>query len=240
MVDMKERCSEIFNEFGGVLIEKYIEGREFTVLIIGSRNNIHIFPPAEYEFNENKTFITFEDKWGENYTKAHWRLLDHQHNKDEEKLIDDLINLAKCLYQAIDGDGCARIDIRQDKQTKQLFILDYNSNVSLFYKDSCSADFIVESSGWSKSKFMKYLLDDALQRQRQYHLSHSYIVKYSTISAYGIYASRNLQKDDLIYSHENCSLKLITKTYAQQTFNQDEMVSFKNYGKELSFSLMII
>jgi D-alanine-D-alanine ligase len=228
---MRERCSEIINEFGGVLVEKYIEGREFTVLLIGSRDSIRVFPPAEYQFVDNKTFITFDDKWGTSYTKSHWRLLNGEHNEDEQKLIDDLISSAKRLYQAIDGDGCVRIDIRQDKQTKQVFILDFNSNVSLFYKDSCSADFIAESSGWSKSQFMKFLLDDALERQRQYHLAHSYTVKYSPTCGYGIYASRNLQEGDLVYTHENCSLKLITKSYAQQTFNEDEMVALKNYGK---------
>ncbi|CAF1062406.1 unnamed protein product [Adineta steineri] len=108
VTDMKQRCSPVIDEFGGALIEQYIEGREFTVLVIGTKH----------------------------------------------------------MYQAFNGDGYARMDIRQDQRTKQLFILDCNPNCSIFYRDSCSADFICQVNSWSKSRLMKFLLDqDSAQWQ---------------------------------------------------------------------------
>ncbi|CAF3878419.1 unnamed protein product [Rotaria sordida] len=217
LTDLKECCIKIVDEFGGALIEKYIEGREFTVLVAGSKDNIHVFPPVEYRFPTNKTFITFDDKWDQNYTDTHWCLL-NKTNEQEEQLIDDLILLARQLYESFNGDGYARIDIRQDNKTKELFILDCNPNCSLFYKDSCSADIIIELSGWSKVKFMKFLFEQALERQQRYNLTHSYTIKYLPQSGVTMYASRNLFQGDLVYSQENTSLKLVTKQFAEQTF----------------------
>ncbi|CAF3951941.1 unnamed protein product [Adineta steineri] len=107
VTDMKQCCSPVIDAFGGALIEQYIEGREFTVFVIGSKEDIFVFPPVEYHFVDEKTFITFEDKWGSNYTKSHWQLLDGK----EQQLIDDLILLAKHMHQAFNGDGYARMDI---------------------------------------------------------------------------------------------------------------------------------
>ncbi|CAF3822152.1 unnamed protein product [Rotaria sordida] len=241
LTDLKECCTRIVDEFGGALIEKYIEGREFTVLVAGSKDNIHVFPPVEYRFLANKTFITFDDKWGQNYTDLHWCLL-NKTNEQEEQLIDDLTLLARQLYESFDGDGYARIDIRQDNKTKELFILDCNPNCSLFYKDLCSADAIIELSGWPKVKFMKFLFEQALEPQRRYYLTHSYTIKYLPQSGVAMYASRNLFQDDLVYSQENTSLKLVTKQFAEQTFSKTELMWFNHYGmydEELIYQFIV-
>ena len=228
--DLRERCAKIADEFGGALVEKYIEGREFTVLVAGSKQNIHVFPPVEYIFPANKTYITFDDKWGRNYSGSHWRLLNDENGKKDQPLIENLMLLARQLYESFNGDGYARIDIRQDSKTQELFILDCNPNCSLFYKDSCSADTIIELSGWSKAKFMRFLFDQALERQRKYHLTHSYTIKYFPVTGFAMYASRNLSEGDLIYTQENTSMKLITKQCAQRTFSERELTWFNNFG----------
>ncbi|CAF0792929.1 unnamed protein product [Didymodactylos carnosus] len=224
IIDLQEHCAKIVDEFGGALVEEYIEGREFTVLVAGTRDNIHVFPPVEYHFSANKTFITFEDKWGGNCTDSHWHFLSEAKGPEEQRLIHDLMLLAEHLYESFNGDGYARIDIRQDNKTKQLSILDCNPNCSVFYKYSCSADLIVQSGGWSREKFMKFILEQALERRRQYHLKHAYTVKYSLQNGYAMYASRNLLEGELVCTDENRSLKLITKKYAEQTLNRNETI----------------
>ena len=230
LTDLRERCAKVIDQFGGALVEKYIEGREFTVLVAGNKRNIHVFPPVEYIFPANKTFITFEDKWGRNYTGSHWYLLNDKDGTTDQQLVDNLMFLAQQLYESFNGDGYARIDIRQDHTTQELFILDCNPNCSLFYKDSCSADTIIELNGWSKAKFMGFLFEQALERQRQYHLTHSYTIKYLPTTGFAMYASKDLSEGDLVYSKENTSLKLITKQYAQQTFSEREITWFNNFG----------
>ena len=230
LADLRERCANIAKEFGGALVEKYIEGREFTVLVCGNKHDMHVFPPVEYIFPADKSFITFDDKWGRNYSGTHWCLLSEQSGKKDQPLIDSLMLLARQLYESFNGDGYARIDIRQDDKTQELFILDCNPNCSLFYRDSCSADAILELSGWSKTKFMRFLIDQALERQRIYHMTHSYTIKYFPSTGFAMYAARNLSEGDLIYTQENTSFKLITKQHAERTFNEREITWFNNFG----------
>lgn len=231
MSDLKERCAKTVKDFGGALVEKYVEGREFTVFIVGNKKNPHVFSPVEYIFDGKTKFITFEDKWGSSYTHSHWKLLDRNQNKEEQKLIDDLISFTLRLYQSFNGDGYARMDFRQDQYTKELFVLDCNSNCSLFYEDSCSADLILELNGWTKAKLMKVLLDCALERQRQYHLTHAYTIKYSPKKGYAMYAARKLSAGDIVSTVENSSLKLITKHYALDNFSEQEISWFDHYGE---------
>lgn len=138
--------------------------------------------------------------------------------------------MAESLYRAIKGDGYARFDIRQNRKTKQLFMLDCNPNCSVFYKDLCSADYILQFAGWSKVKFMKFLFEQSLRRQREYHLKHAFTIKYLPQKGFGLYASRSLNKGDLVYTQDNSSLKLITKKYAEQIFDEKEMQTFRENG----------
>ena len=190
-----------------------------------------MFPPVEYHFPANKTFITFEDKWGVSFSGSHWHLIDQTKGAEEQHLVHELMSISKTLYQSFNGDGYARIDVRQDMKTKKLSILDINPNCSVFYKGSCSADLIVAFGGWTKSKFMEFLLDQALERQRQYYLKHSYTIKYSLQSGFSMYASRRLGEGDLVYTNENHPLKLVSKRFAEETFNQMEIAWFTANGK---------
>jgi D-alanine-D-alanine ligase-like ATP-grasp enzyme len=51
-----------------VFAEQYIDGREFTVCMYGSREDIHVLPPYEWMFNDfgqRAKIITYEAKWTE-------------------------------------------------------------------------------------------------------------------------------------------------------------------------------
>ncbi|CAF4114610.1 unnamed protein product [Rotaria socialis] len=184
--------------------------REFTVFIIGSGQNIHVFSPVEYQFYVNKTVIAFEDKCSTNYARSNWRLMEGQQNTEEQEIINDFMISARQLYEAIE---------------------DYSSNLSLFYRDSYSIDCAIEASGWFKAQLVKFPLEDALERQRKYHLIHSNVVKFSEKSGFGLYSSCSLIPGEIIYSLESASLKFTTKKYAEETFNDNDMLVFKNYGK---------
>jgi hypothetical protein len=51
------------------------------------------------------------------------------------------------LFEAFEGEGVARIDIRQEHDTGKLMVLDINPNPSLFYKDECTADTLLRFCG---------------------------------------------------------------------------------------------
>jgi D-alanine-D-alanine ligase-like ATP-grasp enzyme len=183
--DLSARVAKIVDEFGSALVEKYVDGREFSVLVAGAKGNIQVFPAVEYRFPKDRqplgtfpltasplttesillepptasihrssdggdsdlstassppsgpgpAFITFEDKWGANFENR-WFLLDEK----EKELSRRLEEMALKLYEAFEGEGLARFDIRQDAASGKLLVLDCNPNCSMFYHDSCVSD----------------------------------------------------------------------------------------------------
>jgi hypothetical protein len=83
-------------------------------------------------------------------------------------LSEELQRITKELYHAFEAEGYARADIRQDRKTKQLYVLELNLRISLFYKEECTADSILRLSGVKKSELMKLLLDHGFERSRKY------------------------------------------------------------------------
>lgn len=50
---------------GRALVEKFVDGREFSVLIAGDKFRSYVYPPVECVFKPERAqaaFITFEDK----------------------------------------------------------------------------------------------------------------------------------------------------------------------------------
>ncbi len=113
------------------LVEKYIEGREINVGILGNEKP-EIFPPNEIVFDcEGDHIYTYEDK-----RNASGRNI---YNKCPADLPEEKINEAKQLaLKAFNALGCkdfARIDMRIDKEGN-LYLLEINSLASLGLKGS--------------------------------------------------------------------------------------------------------
>jgi D-alanine-D-alanine ligase len=172
-------------------------------------------------------FITFDDKWGASFENR-WFLVDAV---AEESLVARLMAQSVKLYEAFEGEGLCRFDIRLDGATGQLMVLDANPNCSVFYKDECTADSIMRLvDGWSKARFMRFLLDHALERQRKFHRAHAYAVKYSEEKGFSLHAARDLAAGDLIYSDEEAPLRLVTRSYASAHWSAADMASFDAYA----------
>jgi hypothetical protein len=53
--DLSARVAKIIDEFGSALVEKYVDGREFSVLVAGATKGVlHVFPPVEYRFAKDR------------------------------------------------------------------------------------------------------------------------------------------------------------------------------------------
>jgi D-alanine-D-alanine ligase len=150
---------------------------------------------------------------------------------EESPLCRELKDLSLKLYEAFEGEGLCRFDIRQDAATGKLLVLDANPNPSTFYKDECTADTIMRlTPDWSKTKFMQFLVEHALERQRKFHAKNAYVVKYSSERGFSLHASRALKAGDMVYSDEEASLRLITRSYAASSWSSKEMQSFDAYA----------
>lgn len=65
-------------------------------------------------------------------------------------------------------------------------------------------------------------------------------MKGNSISGYGIYASRNIKKGEIIFKGEGRSQRIITKRYVEKNWNEDEKMHFRRYAYPVSEELFIL
>lgn len=124
--DLKERIKITSENFAKeVLVEEYIEGREFTVGVLGN-DNPKVLPIIEQKFGflpkgMNK-IASFELKWQyEDSLKDLHEAYDCP-AKIDKKLKREIENTSKEIFELLDVRDCARIDYRLDRNGKLYFI----------------------------------------------------------------------------------------------------------------------
>ncbi|NLE14557.1 MAG: D-alanine--D-alanine ligase [Spirochaetales bacterium] len=145
-VGLDERCLVEHEEVEALLQEKeeqlhcpcfaerYIDGREFTVCMYGTKKDVHILPPYEWVFNdygERARIITYDAKWTEQTFGYEHISAKYTHDEADKPLIHQLEVLAGACWKAFDLNGYARADFRIDGNNKP-FILELNANPSFY------------------------------------------------------------------------------------------------------------
>ncbi len=125
--ELREASQVIFDKFGQeVLVERFIEGREVNVGLLGN-GPPQTLPPVELVFgSDGPTVYSYEDKTGRSGRKIELRCpapLD-------EAMTERAQSIALKAFQAVGCADCARVDMRIDEQG-ELSILEINSLPSL-------------------------------------------------------------------------------------------------------------
>lgn len=124
---LREAADVIFNTFQQpVLAERYIEGREINVGLLGN-NPPDAFPPAELIFDSSGPPVyTYEDKTGRSGREITVEC-PAGIDTDLKKKAQDL---ARRAFTALGCYDCARVDMRLDSNN-ELYVLEINSLPSL-------------------------------------------------------------------------------------------------------------
>ncbi len=127
---LSERVAFIHDSVGsGALIERYIEGREFYVGIIGN-GQLQALPVWELILDklpeDAKRIATERVKWSRKYQKKYGITSREAANLPEGK-VEEIQDLAKQVYRALGLSGYARIDLRMTADG-QLYVLEANPN----------------------------------------------------------------------------------------------------------------
>jgi len=130
---------------GGVFVEKFIIGREFTAFVMGnSKDDVVCLPVVERVFNPN---IPFQDRF---FTES-WSEYAANMPPGEDhytcKLADDFLqpflqDLSKRAYISLNGTGYGRADIRMSTNsdgtplmnangTPQIYVLEMNAQCAI-------------------------------------------------------------------------------------------------------------
>jgi D-alanine-D-alanine ligase-like ATP-grasp enzyme len=159
---LHQQTARAIETFGGALLEEFIEGREFTVLVMEGSTDAAppvTFRPLEFLFPDGESFKHYDLKWKE-YARMSVRPL------AAPDLEQRLRELSVKQFQAMRGMGYARCDFRMDA-SGGLFLLEINPNCGIFYppSDGGSADLILQNDPGRHTRFIELLLASALRRK---------------------------------------------------------------------------
>jgi D-alanine-D-alanine ligase len=182
--DLQEQVTKMFSGYhnweltsDGALVEQFINGPEYTVLIVGSYDNPEkatIYTPVERVFHpslpDQEKFLSFGRLW-EIYDEEKPLAEDqsfYEYAAVNDKLIEsELCNLSWQAYKAVKGSGYGRIDIRMDKNTGKLFILEVNAQCGLSEdEDYTSIGAILRISRKSFAEMLFEIIEDAVVRHQ--------------------------------------------------------------------------
>ena len=232
--DLKKKVRAILDEFGSALVEEYIDGREFTVLVCGNEDGrtCTSFKPVEYIFPEGFAFKTYALKTSELHPNANIGV-------EDEALANQLKSIAEQVFLSFNGVGYARMDFRMN-QKGEIFFLEINFTCSVFYAEGYegSADYILMHDGVGKRGFLERIIIEGMSRhQRKQKL---FSIKGNSISGYGIYAKYDLPKNTLLFKGEERSQRIVTKKYVDEHWDEREKLNFRRYAYPISKDTYIL
>ena len=134
---LMERVAFIHKSVGtGALVERYIEGREFYVGLLGN-GHVQVFPVWELKMNnlpeDACRIATQRVKWSRKYQDK-YRITSGEAKNLPEGKAKEIQYLAKRVYRTLGLSGYARIDMRMD-ETGQLYVLEANPNPQIAHRE---------------------------------------------------------------------------------------------------------
>jgi D-alanine-D-alanine ligase len=125
---------------GGVFVERYIKGPEFTTLIVGSTSaprEAIIYPAVERVFHDKlpatEKFLSFDRLWEvyeeEKPIEGGQYLWEYQ--PAPAALQQRIADVSWAAYASVGGRGYGRIDLRMDETTGEIYVLEVNAQCGL-------------------------------------------------------------------------------------------------------------
>lgn len=131
-----EQVSYLIDKYNSeVIVEEFIEGREFYVGVMGNKR-LEVLPTWELKFsnvsNPEKELYTEDAKWNEKY-RIKKGIKSEKANIDKD-LESKINHICKKAYKALNLTGYARIDLRVNKNN-EVFVLEANPNPNIAKAD---------------------------------------------------------------------------------------------------------
>jgi D-alanine-D-alanine ligase len=181
--DLNEQVQNMFDGYrgwqlasDGIIAESFINGPEYTVLIVGSYDkpgNAKIYEPVERIFHpslpDKEKFLSFDRLW-EIYEEEKPMPNDgnfYEYELPDASLIDEIKRISWDAYVATKGKGYTRVDLRMDKETGKLYVLEVNAQCGLSEdEDYTSIGAILRLSGKTFTQLVVAIINDAYQRKK--------------------------------------------------------------------------
>jgi D-alanine-D-alanine ligase len=181
--ELKDRVAELSNGYrgwnllaDGLIVEQFITGPEYTTFVVGSSTQpgkCEVFPAVERIFHqslpEEEKFLSFDRLWeiyeeekpmpgNENF---------YEYQQAPADLHERLNRITLDAYKSVGGMGYGRLDVRMDKVSGELYMLEVNAQCGLSEdEDYTSIGAILRFSGRSFSGIIQSIIEDAFHRRR--------------------------------------------------------------------------
>lgn len=232
--ELLQQVQLLLPEYPQLLIEQYIEGREFTVLVMADANGktATAFQPVEFIFPEGYQFKTYALKTSALHPSANIPCKD-------TRISDALKEAAIKIFKGFNGVGYARLDFRMDAN-QQLYFLEINFTCSVFYTDGYegSADYILQYDGIGQAGFLKKMIEEGISRHLR--MQKKYQIKGNALSGFGIYATRSIMCNEVIFMGEEQSQRMVTKRHVETHWNDVEKEIFRRYAYPVSNEVFLL
>ena len=240
--ELNQKVLSILEEYGPLLVEEYIDGREFTVMlaadpednkVVGKlERTARVFKPVEYIFSGKDHFKTYALKTSELHPNANIPCND--------PLLEEQLKAASLrIFNGFGGVGYARLDFRVNEK-REIFFLEINFTCSVFYTGGYegSADYILNHDGFGQAAFLRQIISEGIARHSL--KQRSYRMKGNSIAGFGIYAIREIKYKELIFSGEASMQRLITRRYVEKNWSVKEKEIFRKYAYPVSKEVFLL
>jgi D-alanine-D-alanine ligase len=154
---LEGRIREVQEEHGGVLLQRYVAGREIAVGFVGD----HILPLSEIDFTHMPDgawpIVSFSAKWHEESPEYSGTEPVCPAAVDEE-LAGRIIAVATAAWRIVEGRGYGRVDLRVDVDG-QPWVLEVNPNPDLSMNAGLAR--MARAYGWSHEALVNEIVQAA-------------------------------------------------------------------------------
>ena len=232
--ELKQKIGSIVDEYGPLLVEEYVAGREFSVLLASNEDGktATVFKPVEYIFPKGQQFKTYSLKTSELHPNANVLC-------NDAELEAKLKVASSQIFKSFGGVGYARLDFRVNEK-KEIYFLEINFTCSVFYKDGYegSADYILKHGAFGQAQFLQHIINEGISRHSR--KQKKYDRRGNSIDGYGIYANQDIFIGEVIFKGEEMAQRIVTKRFVEQNWNSNEKEVFAKYAYPLSKELYLL
>jgi D-alanine-D-alanine ligase len=180
--ELKEQVDKIFAGYrgwdlavDGIIAEAFVDGEEYTVFITGSWNRPDmalIYTPVERVFHPSlppyEKILSFDRLWEiyENESAMPEEGNFYEYALPDISLIKKLKKISWDAYLSTKGKGYTRVDLRRDKATGKIYVLEVNAQCGLSEDENhTSIGAILRIGGKTFEQLVTEVIEDAFLRK---------------------------------------------------------------------------
>jgi D-alanine-D-alanine ligase len=232
---LREQVAKMRSAYGDALIEEFIEGTEYTVLIAEDPDDLQhptTYTPVQWLFPNDETFQHFDMKWIE-----YWKLLG-QPVQDPE-LDVRLRDASARFFVGLNGAGYGRTDIRVDAEGR-VWMLEMNANPGMYYPESdpSGADLALMFDPAGYEGFTRQVVRAAIRRRER--ARQTWEVLRTNGNGYGLAAARPIRPGERIIAFEETPHVLVTRSHVERSWGEPEASWFSRYAWPLTDEVWVM